>query len=57
MADEFAGALCERVVIEAWVAARDDADTARLAAHRAANHAACYAYLAAIAAQAKEQDA
>jgi head-tail adaptor len=25
MADEFAGALCERVVIEAWVAARDDA--------------------------------
>ncbi len=25
MADEFAGALCERVAIEAWVAARDDA--------------------------------
>ena len=25
MADEFAGALCERVVIEAWVPARDDA--------------------------------
>jgi head-tail adaptor len=25
MADEFAGALCERVVIEAWVTARDDA--------------------------------
>ena len=46
--------------VSASRAARDAceaADTARLAAHRAANHAACYAYLAALAAQAKEQDA
>jgi hypothetical protein len=44
--------------VSASRAARDAceaADTARLAAHRAANHAACYAYLAAIAAQTKEQ--
>jgi hypothetical protein len=45
--------------VSASRAARDAceaADTARLAAHRAANHAACYAYLATLAAQAKETD-
>jgi hypothetical protein len=45
--------------VSASRAARDAceaADTARLAGHRAANHAACYAYYAALAAQDKEND-
>jgi hypothetical protein len=46
-------------VISAAQAARDAceaADTVTLAAHRAANHAACCAYYAALAAQEKETD-